>query len=201
MRNILPLTDDKTQWASFLKGDKCAFESIFRTYYNCLFQYAHRSCQDADLAHECVQSLFVNLWSSREKLSPAANVKAYLFSSLRRQLCREKKAVSSQSAFSRQSPPLSFSPEDLMLENESAMMLESQMAAALNALPRRQREVLYLRYYEELSYSEISQVMHLNYQSVINLAYRALEKLRKEEDMRKLALYTLLLPLVLLLLG
>lgn len=199
MRNILPQSIDELQWASFLKGDKCAFEGIFKTYYNSLFQYALRICKDSDLAHESVQNLFVNLWSSREKLSKAENVRAYLFSSLRRQMCREQKALASKATFPFPGPSLSFSPEDLMLENESSLMLKNQMTSALNTLPRRQREVLYLKYYEELPYQEISQVMHLNYQSVINLAYRALENLRKAEDVKKMVLYSLLLPLFMLL--
>ncbi len=56
----------------------------------------------------------------------------------------------------------------------------------LNSLPKRQKEVLHLKYYEELIFEEVAQVIHLNYQSVLNHIHRALTNLRRHPDLAKL---------------
>ena len=53
-----------------------------------------------------------------------------------------------------------------------------QLKAGLSEVSDRQREVLFLRYYEGLTYEEISEVMDLQYQSIRNLVSRALKKLK-----------------------
>lgn len=50
---------------------------------------------------------------------------------------------------------------------------------ALNALAPRQKEAIYLRFFEGLNYNEISGIMELNYQSARNLIHRAVEQVRK----------------------
>ena len=48
----------------------------------------------------------------------------------------------------------------------------------LNQLSPRQREALTLYYIEEKKYEDICEIMNMNYQSVRNLMYRGLTKLR-----------------------
>jgi DNA-directed RNA polymerase specialized sigma24 family protein len=49
----------------------------------------------------------------------------------------------------------------------------------LNELPARQREVVYLRYFQDLGIEEIAQVLSVNYQSVLNALSRAMKNLKK----------------------
>jgi RNA polymerase sigma factor (sigma-70 family) len=72
------------------------------------------------------------------------------------------------------------------------------MLLQLNNLSRRQREVIYLRYYDDLTYEEISQVMGLNYQSVMNHLHKALKALRSNQSLRRLVEVTLALCLSLI---
>jgi len=46
-------------------------------------------------------------------------------------------------------------------------------------LPARQREVIFLKYYNNLSYEEIAGIMGIEQDSVYKLTYKALEKLQK----------------------
>lgn len=46
----------------------------------------------------------------------------------------------------------------------------------MKILTPRQREVIYYRFIEELSYDDICQIMGLNYQSAYNLLQRSLQK-------------------------
>ncbi len=50
---------------------------------------------------------------------------------------------------------------------------------ALNKLPPRQKEIIYLKIYKGLNYEEISEVMSINYQVVRNLLCQALKTFKK----------------------
>jgi len=54
------------------------------------------------------------------------------------------------------------------------------MSKLLNKLPKRQKEAIYLKYYSGLKATEISEVMNINYQSVVNILHKALKNLKEE---------------------
>ena len=50
---------------------------------------------------------------------------------------------------------------------------------ALDKLPRRQREAVHLRYFQNMSNEEISTLMQINIQSVYNLIFGAMSNLKR----------------------
>ena len=69
------------------------------------------------------------------------------------------------------------------------------MLQALNQLSPRQKEVLYLRYFEELEYNEIAGMMDISVKGVYKLNSRALETLRGILDMPNSGIISMLLLL------
>jgi len=49
---------------------------------------------------------------------------------------------------------------------------------ALSRLTNRQKEIIYLKYYQNLSYEEVSEIMNINYQVARNLLYQAIKSLK-----------------------
>jgi RNA polymerase sigma factor (sigma-70 family) len=49
---------------------------------------------------------------------------------------------------------------------------------ALGRLSNRQKEIIYLKYYQNLSYEEVSEIMNINYQVARNLLYQAIKSLK-----------------------
>jgi RNA polymerase sigma factor (sigma-70 family) len=72
-----------------------------------------------------------------------------------------------------------FSPEWSLIEQESLAETTHRVAEALNQLPKRQREVIYLRYYQNLERDEIADIMGVNPQSVSNLLQAAFKTFRE----------------------
>jgi RNA polymerase sigma-70 factor (ECF subfamily) len=68
--------------------------------------------------------------------------------------------------------------EDLM-EAEETQSQQKTVSKALSLLSERQREILYLRYFEEMDYQHIATVLGINYQSVRNTASAGMKALRK----------------------
>ena len=66
--------------------------------------------------------------------------------------------------------------EDEIINNEKKQFLNEKMVHMLEILSPRQREVIYYRFVEGLSYEDICQIMNMNYQSTQNLIQRSLKK-------------------------
>ena len=68
--------------------------------------------------------------------------------------------------------------EDDYMEEEQRQNEFSLVKRLLDQLSPRQREALTLYYIDEKKYEDICEIMNMNYQSVRNLMYRGLTKLR-----------------------
>src|SRR5690625_358998 len=91
--------------------------------------------------------------------------------------------------------------EESLIQDEMADFQKQALRDALDLLPERQKEVLFLKYYNRMSYDEIEEILAINDQSIRNHIYRALQKHRilimdKEDSAGTLIL---MIPLLLLL--
>jgi RNA polymerase sigma factor (sigma-70 family) len=170
----------KDLWTKFRKGDTHAFELIARENYRPLFNYGLRICSDEDLVHDCIQELFLELWERRERLSDADYVRTYLLRAVRNKIVKEglrlrrvKKVE--ELAFE---PLHDLSIESQIVENEHKVEMALRLKETINKLTKRQREVIYLRFYQNLEFEEISRVMEMNRQSVANLLHRSIKEIK-----------------------
>ena len=169
-------------WERFCKGDRDAFGTIYRNNIDDLFHYGMHFCRDNEIVKDCLQDLFQNLWMEREHLShDVNNIRYYLLSSLRRRLLRSlvkrRKTITSSlsSSFDFELiPPY----EEVIIQNETHHQQLLQLKEGIVALSRRQRESVYLRFYQDLSYSEIAHLMSMKVDSVYNLISKAIGLLK-----------------------
>ena len=149
-------SNQKKLWKKFKKGNRQAFELIYRQYYPSLYHYALKVTSNKPLAQECVQDLFITLWRTRKGLAEISNIKPYLFKSLSRLMIRSAKSFQNGLLTAESESGLTFSPEELLIEREDDLHKREVLTTVLNSLPARQRQVIYLKYYEEMSYNENS---------------------------------------------
>jgi RNA polymerase sigma factor (sigma-70 family) len=71
------------------------------------------------------------------------------------------------------------SQETFIIDKEKDLEKTGNILSAMNTLPARQKELVYLKIYKGLSYEEVSAIMEINYQAVRNLLCQALKTLRK----------------------
>ena len=116
-------------------------------------------------------------------IGPLKKVKPYFFTALRRQVLNQLRNLHLRElrigALPR--PDIDFSPEEIVVRNEEYLSLQAKIAVLLNELPKRQKEVIYLHYFEEMDYTQIAEIMGIHYQSVLNLTQKALQKLRSAD--------------------
>jgi RNA polymerase sigma-70 factor (ECF subfamily) len=180
---INPLHTDQLYdwWLQALEGDTHAFRRIHGELFGGLYDYALKLLQGSELADDAVQELFVKIWIKRGVIGTLRKVKPYFFTALRRQILNQLRNLQLRElrigALPR--PDIDFSPEEIVVRNEEYLSLQTKIAALLNDLPKRQKEVIYLHYFEEMDYAQIAEVMGIHYQSVLNLTQKALQKLRQ----------------------
>ncbi len=71
-----------------------------------------------------------------------------------------------------------FSIESKMIEVETTELQHQKLQQILSGLSKRQREVVYLKFYQEMDYQQIATMMSINYQSVRNLVHSAIKDLQ-----------------------
>jgi RNA polymerase sigma factor (sigma-70 family) len=190
-------------WQQFLTGSREAFGELYARFAPLLYNYGCKQCTDARLAEDCIQDVFEYLLTHHARLSPVANVKAYLLKAYRRALLRKISQARKISPAALPEPDHCFeviiSPESQLIEQQSTLHRREIVKRALNALPPRMKEALFLRFYENLPFEDIAAVMDIDQKSVYKMIYKAFDKLR-----RKLAdfpLWTLIISFLLFIYG
>lgn len=185
-------TAEQQLWTRFLAGEESAFQLLMTTYYGSLFRYGTRFSKDREFIKDCIQDLFLYLWERRASLRTEIVLKPYLMASLRRYMHRHIPDANLSEEFSDdkvQRFDFEFSVEETFIRQETTFNRSQHMQSLLQTLPRRQKEVIYLKFFQELEREQIAEVMDIAPQTVSNLLQLALRHLRQYW---KLELLTLL---------
>ena len=175
---------DDIIWDSFRQGNKAALAILFERYYDVLYQYGIKVCRDTELVNDCLQDLFIEIWQQRKPV-PLLSIQAYLIKALRYKLNR---TIKSNQQILRASTELPFemSHESFLIQSEQDQANVAALTEQLAHLSPKQREIIYLRFYQRLSYREICDIMQIEYQVARNQLSMAIKKLR---SLVKLPLY------------
>lgn len=177
------MTDHRSAelWQVFRGGDLEALAALFEAHYAALFSYGLKLTGEEELVKDCIQKLFQKLLQRPGQVAAAQMVKAYFFTSLRHYLGDEiKRRQRYQSLLQSQADPfeVTYSHEEFLIAQQTDTAQRARLMRALNRLSKRQREALYLKFFDGFSYEHIAEVMVLNTQSVRNLVFNALKALR-----------------------
>jgi len=169
------------QWA-WRAGDEQSFQLLFREYYPQLYLYGFKIVQQKELLEDAIQELFAELWR-RKKLPEVRSLKAYLLKSLQYKLLKKIQQQKFIIAVDEITPdiPFELTRETLIIQREEDREKAAKIEKMLATLSNRQREIIYLRFYQNLDYEEISEVMNINYQASRNLLSHAIKVLRQLE--------------------
>lgn len=185
-------------WHKAQAGDKASFCQLAELQYRSLFAYATNFTDDREFIKDSIQEVFIRIWEKRTTIS-IQFVSIYLIKSLRNQLLQElrrsKQSVSSP--YGQEADQLSDwqTVETQIEQHETDFESQHKVRQAINTLPKRQQEAVFLKFYKGLENDQIAELMEINRQSVANLLYKALCALKSQ-----MAFYTYWLITTLLLL-
>lgn len=186
-------------WKEFLanKNGYDAFSFIYNSYVNDLLSYGVNLGFDEDTCRDAVHDLFCKILIDKSKFIEVSNLTSFLFRAVRNYLFNiQKKNCKISDSFFENTP---FSTEITTLESlinrEDSEKLKQTVENLMNELTPRQREVIYLRYMQEMDYEEIALLMGINNNSARRLVHRSIEHLRTIHKDPEKSLFVILVAL------
>ncbi|MFN3783171.1 MAG: RNA polymerase sigma factor [Spirosomataceae bacterium] len=169
---------DKQIWQGLNQKDTKTFEHIYDVFYSDLIRYGWKICGNREVVKEAIQDMMVELYERKSSFQSEGKIKPYLFASLRNKLYDQLKKKPND--VWNDSIDAAFSVSNIfewMIGEEAIEQDTRKVHQVIAALPPKQREVIHLRFYENVSLPEIAKIMQINYQSVQNLLQRSLKSL------------------------
>lgn len=166
-------------WEKIKAGNKCALKDLYDLYQADLVRYGNKINPDEQLVEDAIQDTFISIWKYRSSVSAPASVKSYIIKAFRNHLIN---IIKSRSATIYTEESLNFSFEigfdDKIIENEDANILSDKINSAISKLSNRQREIIYYRFYENLTFQEIGELMDMQTRATYKLMARAITSLK-----------------------
>ncbi|WP_319503513.1 RNA polymerase sigma factor [uncultured Draconibacterium sp.] len=177
--------DVNNLWQSFQTGNNDSFTAIYNTYSNQLIAYGYKLSLDQDTVHDSIQEIFIDLYlKPKKRNADIKNLKSYLFIALRNKIYKKLQRNSRLETLdtSKENVELVFhveySYQEKLAQDEISMEIKKLLQHATAKLPSKQKEIIYLKFEEEMSYEDISVIMHISVESARKLFYRAMLSLR-----------------------
>jgi RNA polymerase sigma-70 factor (ECF subfamily) len=176
------MNDVEPSWLSECSaGNQAAIESLVRLYETGVFRLALSIVGDQADANEITQETFIAALRSLHSYQEKNSFKAWLYTialNLSRSHLRKRRIIerlrSTVTALFRIELQKQISPEEAIVQSEK----EAAIWNELNKLDERHRTVVVLRYFQELSVSEISEILAVNEGTIHSRLYTARERLR-----------------------
>src|SRR5580704_2179148 len=156
------------------RDDRQWFEGIVVSLARPATKFANVLVHDFDLAEEIVQEAFARMWASPNTPSNENEFRRYLYRTITN-LANDHYRKSARRSTSGAPVPVVVNP----LELAEARASDAAMNTALNILGMRERQAIYLRYFEDQSFAETARIMGARQVTVRVMVHRALGKLRR----------------------
>ena len=172
---------DGQLWDKLREGHKSALQEIYQQEFEYLYNYGRKIFSRSELVEDCVHDLFVELWQRHDRLGPTDSIRRYLSAALRRKVVAHlKKEANIQKTESFELIPFDaeLAIDELIIAQELSEEQSARLKEAFEKLTPKQKEILYLRFYQGLDYDQIAEVLGMKYQSLRNAVSRAIKNLR-----------------------
>lgn len=169
-------------WQNIRNGDADAMKSLYQGCYQELFAFGFRMIADKDKVKDCLHEIFCDIWQRRAQIGEVNNPKAYLKTCVRNKLLKEIKQDQKTDQINDQdfAHLTENSYEQLLIAAETDADVKVKMWQAINQLTPMQREIIKLKFFEDLTYEAISIMLKLKPRTVYNHIYSAICALRDE---------------------
>jgi len=175
-------------------ADEDEFSAAALDFLDSLYGAALRLTRNADTAQDLVQDTYLKAIRARARFEAGTNLKAWLYTILhntwrnrRRDGARAKVDFDSE-AVEQAAEGMSLGPATPVDSPETLLLratLDTDLQAALDALPESYREVVWLRDVDELSYQEIATVVEVPIGTVMSRLSRGRKQLFERLSMQR----------------
>jgi len=179
------------------EGDREAFSSLFKLYYQKLGNYLFKITKNREITEEIVQEVFIKIWINRKALIEINNFQAYLFTISKNRVLNFLRDKSREKVHElkliKELEETYHSLETNSLRDEYYLIIDD----AVSQLPPQQQTIYRLIRHEKLKYDDIAVKTGLSKETIRKHMHLALASLKKNVKLRieGLAVYLLFLIL------
>ncbi|GAA0370168.1 RNA polymerase sigma factor [Bacillus horti] len=168
--------DDRQCVARVLQGDKEAYGYIIEKYMNRIYAILFRMLYNKQDAQDLTQECFIRAYQCLDKYNETGSFASWLYR-ISVNLCldelRKRKHITLLNVDDYILKD-TLTPEDQVIRTEEILHINQ----GIDRLPNKYKIILVLRYSSELSYEEISEVLHIPVSTTRIRLHRAKKKLR-----------------------
>lgn len=175
---------EELEWIqAILSGDKQAYAHIINKYKNQLFATILRMTRNPQDAQDLVQEAFIKVYKQLGQYNGNGSFSGWIYRVAINHCLdelRKKHYSMKQVEMNEEMAPTSVHPEVILLKKEKQRQLERLIAT----LPKDERIIILLRYVNELSYEEMSEILDIPVSTIRNKLHRAKKKMRTTIEQR-----------------
>ena len=167
------------------EGDGASFGVLLEKHRSAVVHFLFRMVQNAAVAEELGQEVFLRVYRSRATYEPTAKFTTWLFriaTHLALNALRDNKNERLQDRLDDDGSDMpARQVSDSRPSVEESMVYQAKLAEvrrAIHALPAKQRAAVLMHKYEEMEYAQIAKVLNCSESAVKSLLFRAYEALR-----------------------
>ncbi|MFA5330119.1 MAG: sigma-70 family RNA polymerase sigma factor [Prolixibacteraceae bacterium] len=190
------LNKDYFLWKRFKGGDNIAFYQLYDEHVDSLFRFGIQFSKDENFVKDCIHDLFLDLYDRKNRLGDTDSIKFYLFRSLRRKIYKQQSKSSFHSLeMDEESDLINQTPafEETLINSEIQKENINLLIRAVNQLTSQQQRALFLKFEQNLTYSEIAEILGISIESARTNIYRSLKTLREKISETKISINLLYL--------
>lgn len=178
------MSNDQILWQGLQLGDREMFLALYKKYYHLLLFIGLREMKDAQLVKDTIHQLFLYLWEKKETIQEAKDIKSYLITSFTRKLAADWKKLKRRGEleiiWTNSPKDTQPNPEEKLVYKDQHTQVCAILLKKLKELPKRQKELIELRFYEGLNYEEIVERTGLSHRTVYNKIHEGVKKLKSD---------------------
>lgn len=185
MRKDIKLTDEQLI-SAYAAGDNAAFDTLLLRHKDRLFTYIYQMVRDSDLADDIFQETFVKVIMTvkQGRYQDMGKFSAWVTRIARNLVIDSFRAEKSEALISTDNEDIDILNRRELSENtiEDAMIdlqIENDIRSLVDCLPQVQKEVLIMRYYQDLSFKEIADITGVSINTALGRMRYAILNLRK----------------------
>lgn len=158
-------------------GDKNAYGELYKQYYERIYRYCRINLNHRPAADDVCQEVFIRAWKALPKftLKDGGTFQAFLYRIARNliiDLSRKKKEISIDYVEE-------ISQDENLVEGISQKENIEKVKNALAKLADMDRQIIILRYFEEMSHSEVAKIINIKEGALRVRTIRLLKKLKE----------------------
>lgn len=131
-----------------------AFKVLMNTYQQKLYTHIFRYTNNHEDTNDVLQNTFIKVWRNIDGFRNECTLYSWLY-----RIAANEAITFLNNKNKKQTIPINAIAETGRNDTINSQIIEQKLQAALNQLPEKQKQVFILRYYDEMPYNKMSEIM------------------------------------------